>query len=132
MAEGNRTDLNNPAQKVARSAAKGQTYGSAKAQMESQRAVPMGQAPADVQAQQTGARVAPGGLGGFGRPTERPEEPLTAGADFGPGPNMLQAGMNRPMRPNVDNVLLELQELNRLFPNEDLSDLIDSYVREGF
>jgi hypothetical protein len=131
MAEANRTDLNNPARKVAMAAAKGQTYGAAAAQMESQRAVPMGQAPSDVQAAQT-ARTAPGGLGSFNRPTERPEEPLTAGANFGPGPNMLQAGVNQPMRANVDNVLLELQELNRMFPNEDLTDLIDSYVREGF
>lgn len=40
--------------------------------------------------------VGPGGLGAFDRPTERPAEPLTHGAPFGPG----APGMTLPQPPD--------------------------------
>lgn len=80
----NRTDLNNAANRVPRQAATGQTYGKATQQMEAQRAVPMGSAPTDVQ-QQARSFAAPGERGPLTRPSERPAEPITAGAPFGPG-----------------------------------------------
>ena len=86
QAYGNRTDLNNPANKMRKMAATGQTYGSATEQMRSQAAVPMGGSPAEQV-------PAPGSMGGLDRMTERPSEPITAGMNFGegPGPEVLAA-----------------------------------------
>lgn len=132
MAYPNRSDLQNPAKKVAVQAAKGQTYGKSAAQMESQRTVPMGPSPSAVQPQSAaGPAVAPGGLGNFSRPTDNPNEPLTAGANFGPGPNAAQAGVSYASQ-NTDNVLMELKQLYQAFPDDDLADLIDSYTQDGF
>jgi hypothetical protein len=124
MAYANRTDLNNPAGKIAVQTAKGQTYGEATKQEAAQRAVPMG-APEQPPA------VAPGGLGSFNRSTERPQEPITAGVNFGDGMNAQQANVNQVAR-NSDPVLARLQYLYDNFPNEDLADLLDSYVNDGY
>lgn len=123
----NRSDLQNPTKKVARQAAKGQPYGEAGKQMEAQRAVPIAPPPTAV----TPARTAPvpGSLGAFNRPTERPNEPVTAGASFGPGPTPA-AGMRVPR--NSDPVLDELRALYARFPSEELADMLDSYIREGY
>jgi hypothetical protein len=122
---GNRTDLQNPAQKIAVAAARGQTYGKAGEQIASQKAVPMAAPPTDrVQ------RPTPGGLGDLSRPTEFPNEPLTSGADFGMGPNMMQAGI--PVSsPGFNETLEELRVLYRQFPNEDLASLISALTNEG-
>jgi len=74
----NRTDLQNPTNKIAVTAAPGQTYGEAGAQRAAQQAVPMGTPQAPV--------IAPGSLGNLDRPTERPMEPVTAGNPLGMGP----------------------------------------------
>lgn len=123
----NRTDLQNPAAKIAASAAKGQTYGEAGKQIAAQKAVPMGASPADTVPQ--APQVQPGQLGALNRPTERPAEPVTAGAPFGPGPSS-PAGFAVPR--NNDPVLQELRALYQAYPSEDLADLLDSYVREGY
>lgn len=120
----NRSDLANPAGKIAAAAAKGQTYGEAGKQMESQRAVPMGSAPTDAVPQ-----IQPGQLGAFNRPTERPAEPVTAGASFGAG----RTPTTRFAVPvDNDSVLNELRALYEAYPNDDLADMIDSYIREGY
>lgn len=118
----NRSDLRNPAQKMAATAAKGQTYGEAGKQIQAQKAVPMGQAPTDTALQ-------PGQLGAFDRPTERPAEPVTAGASFGPGPTPSPMMM---VPRNNDPVLTELRAMYEMFPSDDLADLLESYVREGY
>lgn len=123
----NRSDLRNPAGKIAKSAAKGQTYGEAGKQMEAQSVVPMGASPTTAQPAQP--RIAPGQLGAFNRPTENPAEPVTAGASFGPGPTPTTAF--RPPKAN-DPVLDELRALYKMFPNDDLADMLDSYIREGY
>lgn len=123
----NRSDLSNPAKKVAVAAAKGQTYGEAGKQMESQRAVPMAAAPTD--AVQAAPSVGPGQLGAFNRPTERPMEPVTAGASFGPGPT---PSTRFAVPRDNDPVLNELRALYQAYPSEELADMIDSYVREGY
>lgn len=130
MAYGNRTDMNSPAEKIAKSAAPGQTYGKAAAQLRAQAAVPMARASSEAPAQAPTGPV-PGGLGELTRATERPQEPITAGVNFGPGMNAAQAGVNRPLR-TEDPVLDRLQQLNDLYPNEDLADLLDSYIRDGY
>jgi hypothetical protein len=123
----NRSDLRNPAGKIAAQAAKGQTYGEAGKQMEAQRAVPMGAPPTAVQPQRPSMR--PGQGGPLTRPTERPNEPVTAGASFGPGPTPSRSMM---VPRNNDPVLDELRALYMQFPSDELADMLDSYVREGY
>jgi hypothetical protein len=82
----NRSDLRNPAQKVAKRVAPGQTYGEGAAQMRAQQAVPMASAPTDTAPAPQPSAPMPGSLGPIDRPTERPDEPITAGINMGPGP----------------------------------------------
>jgi hypothetical protein len=78
----NRSDLQNPTKKIAKTVATGQTYGEAKQQMDAQRAVPMG-TPVPPEPKNF---VPAGGFGPLDRPTERPFEPVTAGNPLGAGP----------------------------------------------
>lgn len=82
----NRTDLNNPVKKLPITAATGQTYGEAGAQRQAQKAVPMG-APQPPQAAQQQQRQ-PLPVTPLTAPTERPDEPITAGNPLGAGPGM--------------------------------------------
>lgn len=122
MAQNNRTDLNNKA--VAPKAATGQTYGEAGKQIAAQKAMPIAASPTD-----TAPQVAPGSLGAFNRPTERPNEPVTAGASFGPGPTpRTQFAVPR----DNDPVLVELRALYQAYPSTELADMLESYIREGY
>jgi len=125
----NRSDLRNPAAKIAKSAAKGQAYGEAGKQLASQSVVPMAAPPTDAVQPNSAPPIAPGQLGSLTRPTERPDEPLTAGASFGPGPT--PSPQFTVPRQN-DDVLNELRGLYQAFPSPELADLLDSYVREGY
>lgn len=116
-----RTDL------LAPKAAPGQTYGEAGKQIAAQQAVPMGNPTPSVQ--QT-PRPVPGQSGPLTRPTERPQEPITAGAPFGPGRTPVAPGYAGPR--NADPVLAELRALYAAYPNDALADMIDSYIREGY
>ena len=116
------SDVQAGTNRMAVQAATGQTYGKATEQMNAQRAVPMGTPPTEVQ------RPVPGTLGSLTRPTERPMEPITAGAPFGAGPSPVGAGIPQP---TGDNALEELRMIYQMFPNDDLADLIDSYSRDG-
>ena len=122
----NRTDLQNPAAKMAATAAKGQAYGEAGKQIAAQQAVPMGASPAPSMPQ----GVSPGSMGALDRMTERPAEPITAGADFGAGPNMAQAGITTTL-PGFNDTLEELKVLFRQFPNDDLAGLLSAMQYEG-
>ena len=124
----NRSDLRNPAKKIAAKAAPGQTYGEAGKQIAAQKAVPMAAPPTDVAP--APQRVATGQLGPLNRPTERPNEPVTAGAPFGPGPT--PQGMAYMGPRNADPILDELRALYAQYPNEDLANMLDSYIREGY
>ena len=128
----NRSDLRNPAKKIAAKAAPGQTYGEAGKQMAAQRAVPMAAPPTDVAPTATPQqpRVAPGSMGPLSRPTERPNEPVTAGAPFGPGRTQQLGGYIGPR--NSDPILDELRALYATYPSEELADMLDSYIREGY
>jgi hypothetical protein len=116
------SDIQAGTNRVAIQAATGQTYGKATEQRNAQRAVPMGAPPTEVQ------RPVPGTLGSLTRPTERPMEPITAGAPFGAGMGPVAAGIPQP---TGDNALEELRMIFQMFPNDDLADLIDSYSRDG-
>jgi hypothetical protein len=111
--------------RVAIQAATGQTYGEAGKQMAAQRAVPMGGAPTDVAPTAT-PRPVPGTLGSLTRPTERPTEPITAGANFGAGPSSMGAGM--PMPTSADaSAIAEIRAIAQLYGSDDLLDLLDAY-----
>ena len=116
------SDIQAGTNRVAIQAATGQTYGKATEQMNAQRAVPMGTPPTEVR------RPVPGTLGSLTRPTERPMEPITAGANFGAGPSAVGAGIPQP---TGDSALEELKAIYQAYPNDDLADLIDSYSRDG-
>ena len=116
-----RTDL------LAPKAAPGQTYGEAGQQIAAQKAVPMGNPTPSVQ---NTPRPVPGQAGPLTRPTERPDEPITSGAPFGPGRTPVAPGYSGPR--TADPVLAELRALYALNPNDALADMIDSYIREGY
>jgi len=92
----NRSDLNQPISTVPN-----QEYGMAKQQADAQRAIPMGASPvASVPvpspAQSAGNPLPrPGDLPHTG-PTNRPDEPVTAGIDYGPGPGSETFSSARP------------------------------------
>jgi hypothetical protein len=123
-AKGNRVDLNNPAQKIARQAAPGQTYGKAGQQMASQAVVPMGSAPTDVAASRQ-SKTAPKPPTPITAPTGRPDEPITAGAPFGAGMGPVEAGI--PMYNPRGQALEELRMIAQYFPSDDLEDLLSRY-----
>jgi len=113
-AYGQRVDLNNPVNR--------QQYGDKKKLADAQRAVPVASSP-NVSAPV--ARPVPGERGSLTRPSERPNEPITAGAPFGAGPGPEAAGII-PTSTGGDDVLQQLIYLNQAYPNKDLADLIDA------
>lgn len=103
----NRTDLNvNRTLPV--KAAPGQVYGQAAAQEQAQKAVPMGapgaSAPSPAPHMPQMGGIAPGAFGDIHRPTERPLEPVTAGAALGPGPGPEALGPG-PVGDSVSSLL---------------------------
>jgi hypothetical protein len=123
-----RTDLQNQAAKIGSTmtpkAAPSNQYGEAAKLMRGQRQVPTGPSPtSQVQQQPQGPR--PGAITDLLAPTGRPDEQITAGADFGPGLNSFQAGIQMS-NPNND-AIMELRNIARFFPDSGISDLIDKY-----
>ena len=110
------------------STASNQQYGMRLAQQKSQQAVPMGQSPVSAP-QQTTPTVRPGSLTPLTAPTARPNEPITAGANFGPGVDAMGAGIMSVVEP-ADDVLNKLVYLNMMYPNSDIQNLI-SALRDG-
>lgn len=117
----NRSDLNQNRQPV--TAAPNQPYGVRGAQEAAQRAVPL-PAPPPVQAPPPLASgPAPGSFGALNRPTELPDEPLTAGLPIGAGagPEAL-AGMAALSR--SDELVARLRGLYQAYPSDDLERLL--------
>jgi hypothetical protein len=122
QAFGRRTDLNNPNAKVRQMVARNQQYGKATEQLASQKIVPMSKPPTDnVAAKQKAAPLMP-----FDRPTNKPLEPITAGAPFGPGPNPVAAGV--PMFNAMQSAVEEVKFLAQLEQNSDLADLASRWM----
>jgi len=115
-AYGQRTDLNQPISTVPN-----QEYGMAKQQADAQRAVPMAASPVAA----APAQPAPASTGGAPlprpgelphlEPTNRPEEPVTAGLPFGPGPDSVG--------PENLNASMHLSNAARLSGSETLQGL---------
>ena len=125
----NRSDLRNPAQKPARMVVPGQTYGEGAAQMRSQQAVPMAAAPTDAppadMAQMAGP--VPGALGPLDRPSDRPDEPITAGIPFGPGPGSeaLVTPMPESIQPGSREMLIDqVRYVYSKYPNSAVFQLL--------
>jgi len=117
----NRTDLQNPAQKVAKMAAKGQTYGKAAEQMRAQAAVPVAQAPTDT----APPPPMPGQIADLGAPTNRPNEPITTGMSFGAGagPEIVPTRLAPQMGSNAD-LAERVRAVAALYPNPALLELL--------
>lgn len=127
MAYSNRTDLNNPAKKIARQAATGQTYGEAGRQLASQAAVPMAAPPTDNVPQPMPEPVIPGSMGPLDRPSERPTEPVTAGNPFGagPGPEALVPPMPGSTNATQQEILIsQLRQAYAKYPNTAILQLL--------
>lgn len=108
----NRTDLLNPP-----------TYGDKANMKRAQQAMPAGASPVDAQRQ--APVVQPGSLPPLLGPTQRPNEPITAGANFGPGPSALQAGV--PLRSESQLAVEELRAIAQLHPTEELTMMLDKW-----
>lgn len=123
----NRTDLQSPAAKVAKTAATGQTYGKATEQMRAQQAVPMGRSPVEAQQQ----RPVPGTLGTLTRPSERPAEPITAGAPFGAGPSTVSpSSMVAPTPGSRQDLAERVRAIYANYPNPNLLSLLNALETE--
>lgn len=121
---------------MAASAGPSTYYGETELLKQRQRAMPMGQAPTDAVAQNitlaratrdeaAPMRPVPGQLGPLTRPTDRPLEPLTQGANFGDGFSALQAGI--PMYSPEQGAMAELRMIAMSSPASTLGDLLDKY-----
>lgn len=104
------------------STASNQQYGMRLAQQKSQQAVPMGQSPVSAP-QQTKPTVRPGSLTPLTAPTARPNEPITAGADFGPGPNSAVVGMI-PQIGSKNDLAMRVRAIASQFPSAALLGLV--------
>lgn len=113
-------------QSPAMMAARGQTYGERKKQIDAQRAVPMGRPPTDIQPERR--RPTPMASGSLTAPTARPTEPITAGAPFGPGPGPVGAGI--PMMTGSQIAVEELRQIAMAYGIDELLDAVDAYGDE--
>lgn len=117
-----RTDMNQNRQPIR--VAAGQAYGERQAQEQAQRAVPLPAAPpVQVPPPSPAPGPAPGSFGAFNRPTERPDEPLTAGMPMGPGPGP-EAVAGSFMLSGNDQLIAELRGLYATYPNPDVARLL--------
>lgn len=116
----NRSDLRNPAGKIAAQAAPGQPYGEAGRQLSAQQTVPMGASPsAAPQPMQQVNRPVPGNVVDLMAPTQRPQDQMAP-------------IMNQPMvLPMSNPVIEELEVLYRMYPNDDLAGLISALKYSG-
>lgn len=117
----NRSDLRNPAGKIAAKAATGQPYGEAGKQLAAQQAVPMGAPPtAAPQPMQPVNRPVPGKVVDMMAPTERPNDPMM--------PMLSSQPLVLPMQ---DPVMDELEVLYKMYPNDDLAGLLSALKFDG-
>jgi hypothetical protein len=82
----------------------------------------MGQSPVSAP-QQTKPMVRPGSLTPLTAPTDRPNEPITAGADFGPGPNSAVVGMI-PQIGSKNDLAMRVRAIASQFPSAALLGLV--------
>ena len=120
----NRSDLNDRSNVVPMMAATGQAYGEAGRQMDAQRAMPIAAPAPPVTAGPVASSPATGPaptpVTPLGAPTQRPGEPVTAGAPLGPGPNSV-------VMPSAnDDLRMRLGAMYQAFPTEGLRELLEA------
>jgi hypothetical protein len=127
-----RTDLNVPAQ-----AAKGQQYGKATAQLESQRQVPIARPATDNVPTAAPAAAAPGSVDRLvaaaaaagapttplDAPTARPDEPLTAGLPVGPGAGAEANPFSQVG--SADDAIMAIRAAFQAYPSEELRMILE-------
>ena len=121
------SDVQAGTNRMAIQAATGQTYGKATEQMNAQRAVPMGASPTEA------VPVRPGTIGALTRGTERPAEPVTAGATFGAGPGPTMAGIQpntAPAAGSKQDLVERVRAIYSMYPNPNLMALMTSLETE--
>lgn len=106
----NRTDLQNSATSTARYT--GQTYGEGKRQEQSQQMVRPGRPPTEAQPR------APRPVA-LTAPSQRRDQPITAGASFGPGMSPMQAGIRPQILPDT-SLVDRLIALHDIYPSDRL------------
>ena len=121
-----RTDLQIPR------VAPGQPYGEATAQRNALRAVPIPTQPQQGTIGSPGP-AAPAQVVPLSEPTQNPNEPLTAGAPFGPGPGpeALGPGGAALMGQPQDPVRQQVAALYQVNPNPDLLRLLQLLDAQG-
>ena len=123
----NRLDMNQNRQPV--TVASGQPYGARQEQVAAQRALPLPAAPPVPAPPPPAPGALPGGRGPFTRPTEYPDEPLTAGMSMGPGPGPEALAMRAV---TVDDQLVaQLRGLYAAYPNSDIAALLAAAERRS-
>lgn len=123
-----RSDLQNKAAKIGDTMTPkvppSNQYGESAKLMRGLRDVPAG--PSPTAAPQEGKpKPVPGRVVDVLGPSQKPMEPITAGADFGPGPSALQAGVIQ--RTPMDDAVMELRNIARFYPDSGIGDLLDKY-----
>ena len=104
----------------------GQTYGEATKQRRAVQQVPTGKAPTAVAAEAAAkAAPRPNASGTFASPTVRPDEPITAGAPFGPGagPEVLPVPV-APALGSQPDLVERVRAISAQFPNAALLGLL--------
>ena len=120
-----RTDLQNKANVIGSTmtpkVGPSNQYGEVKKLMDGLKQVPSGPAASDraVAAQQPREKI------NLLAMTNRPNEPITAGAPFGPGMGPVQAGI--PVPNPLNDAVMELRNITRFDTSSGLGDLIDKY-----
>lgn len=112
---GNRQDLQQGQRKQPVARIPGQDQGVQAEQIRSQQALPVTTAPMPQQLTQPVPLSAP---------TQRPNEPLTAGVDIGAGPGSSPLALPAD---DGDPTIGELRALYMAFPSEDLRELLEDY-----
>ena len=120
-----RTDLQNKANVIGSTmtpkVGPSNQYGEVKKLMDGLQQVPSGPAAGDraMAAQQPREKI------NLLAMTNRPNEPITAGASFGPGMGPVQAGI--PIPNPLNDAVMELRNIARFDSNSGLGDLLDKY-----
>lgn len=117
-----RTDMN-AVRTLPAVAPTGLPYGEHKQLVDAQRAVPLPAAPPATAGPAVASPVptTPGSLPPFDRPTERPDEPVTAGLAVGPGPG--PEVLNLGMRPGGQTMADLLEQVASASGSTDLARL---------
>lgn len=120
----NRSDLRGG--KLPKQAATGQAYGEAGKQLAAQAVVPMAPSPSPPQVMAPTPPVQmPGQITDLTGTTQRPNEPATAGLDFGPGPGSeIFGSIARPAPGSNADLAERVRAIASLYPNPALLQLL--------